>query len=305
MARIAQIIDTIKDAWGDDWDVREYRQTAHDFEIAFGWPYGSPRGKGGSGGVKVIVTPDLLDHFETYRLSPINLALPIGNTTIKRIRRLLGHHRQIDRAAWWEERIADLADLTLDQFAARHGVSVGAAANARHALFGHTLRPAGWWRQKDMAEILLSATPRSDIADTLGISVGSVGRLRWCLMSAQKMRPRKKRVEPSSTRPYGWSKEFLASMEKLITEGRTAVEVGRQVGVPVNQVRYAVKSGHLTSPGHKGQHQTPDMDRAIEMVRHGATYSEAARTYGFTSTGVASACKKVGVESHKAHFTRR
>lgn len=181
MARVAQIIDKIEDVWSDEWDVREYRPTTHGFAVAFGWPNGVPRGAGGAGGPRVIVSPQLAQHFEAHRLAPINLALPIGNNTIKRIRRLMGHHRHIDGAAWWEQRVADLADLTIDQFAKRHGVSTGAAANARHAFFGHKLRPAGWWQQEDVRAVLSSDLPRSEIADALDVSVGSVGRLRWQL----------------------------------------------------------------------------------------------------------------------------
>lgn len=304
MARHATVIGEIADVWGDVWDVREYRPTPHGFPVAFGWPNGIPRGAGGSGGPRVIVTTELARHFEAHRLAPIHLAVPIGNTAVKRIRRLLGHHRQIDSAAWWEDRSSDLADLTIDQFAKRHSVSMGAVANARHALFGHNLRPAGWWRQKDIVTILLSDAPRSDIADALEISVGSVGRLRWWLTSGRKP-PRKKKILRSNTRPYGWTKEFLVAMERMIDEGMTAVEVSRQVGVTADQVRYAVRKGHLPTPGSKGPIQSVEMGKAVEMVRRGATYTEAARTFGFTATGVTAACKKAGVESPLAHFVRR
>lgn len=36
-------------------------------------------------------------------------ALPLGNTAIKRLRALLGHHWRIDRAAWWHRRATYLA----------------------------------------------------------------------------------------------------------------------------------------------------------------------------------------------------
>lgn len=132
---------------------------------------------------RVIVTPALLRHLERHRQRPAALALPIGHTAITRLRRLLGHHRQMDAAAWWDERADDLADLTIEAFAAAHGRSVGAIVNARHALFGRRLRPAGWWRAPDVVEVLLADRPRADIADALGISVGSVGRLRHCCRS--------------------------------------------------------------------------------------------------------------------------
>jgi hypothetical protein len=293
MARVALIIDKIEDAWGDEWDVREYRTTDHAFPVSLGWPHGHPRGRGG-GGVRVIVTPQLAHHFEEHRLAPGELALPIGNSTIKRIRRLLGHHRQIDRAAWWEERVSDLTDLTIDEFTQKHSVSAGAVANARHALFGHKLRPAGWWQQKDVADILMGDAPRSDIADLLEISVGSVGRLRWML---QKKPVRPKRRWLADGRPYGWSEEFIAMMKGLINDGLAAVDIGRRMGVPAKQILYASQRGYLPRPARKVRPAAPGMDRAVEIVESGTTYTEAARASGFSITNVSKACRKAGIES--------
>lgn len=159
--------------------MREYRETKHGFRVAIGWPEGR-RGKG-AGGVRTILTAELVIYLESHRDRPLNISLPIGNTTIKRLRKVLGHHWQIDRAAWWEARTDDLSDMTIQQFSEKHQVSVGAVVNARHALLGPSLRPAGWWRAPDVAEILRGDRSRAEIADELGISIGSVGRLRWSL----------------------------------------------------------------------------------------------------------------------------
>lgn len=172
---------TVTDYCGDAWDVTEARSTPHGFDVLLGYPSGLPRGRGGTGGKRVILTPELAQHLERFRERPSLSGLPVGFGVIKRLRKLLGHHRYLDRRAWWEERVDDLADLTLEAFAERHRVSVAAAANARLALFGPRLRPAGWWRAPDVAEIILSDRPRSEIAEALGLSVGSVGRLRYVL----------------------------------------------------------------------------------------------------------------------------
>lgn len=179
MARVATLIGHAVDYWGDTWDVRESRDTPHGWPVLLGWPAGVPRGRGGAGGPTVIVTPELAAYFEGlrgFRRPPIGL--PVGRSAIKRIRRLLAIDSALDRAAWWEDRADDLADLTIDRFAARHGVSTGAAAMARLALLGPTLRPAGWWRAADVAAELLADRPRAAIADSLNISVGAVRRLR-------------------------------------------------------------------------------------------------------------------------------
>ena len=181
LARQATIIDQMTDAFGDEWDVREYRATQHDFVIAFGWPADQLRGAGQAGGPRVIMSEDLVIYLASLRDRPKDIRLPIGRTTLKRLRRILGHHWQIDRATWWESRTEDLSDLTIEQFCALHEVSAGAVVNARHALFGPHLRPAEWWRAPDVADIILADKPRADIASDLGISIGSVGRLRYML----------------------------------------------------------------------------------------------------------------------------
>lgn len=176
MAGRARDEGRVRDTWGDLWAVREARATQHGFDLLLGRPLAIPRGQ-----ACVIMTEPLRDYLEAQRDTPGSIALPLGNTAIKRLRRLLGHHWQIDRAAWWHRRSADLADLTIEAFAARHSVSAGAIVNARHALLGPTLRPAGWWRAPDVAALILADRPRAEIAESLGISVGAVGRLRWHL----------------------------------------------------------------------------------------------------------------------------
>ncbi len=186
MARQAVILATAEDVDGALWDIREARPTPHGFDVQMGWPHGDIRGRGGSGGPRVVLTAPLAAYLEVMRERPVRIALPIGRGAVKRLRRLLGHHAQIDRAAWWEARADDLAEMTIERFAARHEVSVGAVVQARHALFGPTLRPAGWWRAPDVAALILADRPRVEIADQLGISLGSVGRLRWALASERK-----------------------------------------------------------------------------------------------------------------------
>ncbi len=178
VARAAIIIGHAVDVWDGAWAIREARPTELGFDVLFGWPDEERRGRGGAGGPRVIVSAPLAAYMETIRSAPGAHRLPIGNTSVRRIRRLLGHHRQIDRAAWWEERADDLCDLTITEFAAKHAVSVGAVVNARHALLGPTLRPARWWRAEDIAALLLRGAPISSIADDLDLSAGSVRRLR-------------------------------------------------------------------------------------------------------------------------------
>lgn len=169
---------TVLDIWGDAWAVREARGTPLGWDVLLGRP-AADRSRGGPA---VILTPALGAYLEAQRHTPREalVALPIGATALKRLRRLLGHHWRHDRAAWWLERLPDLADLTGAEFAARHGVSEGAASEWRALLLGPRLRPAGWWREPDTAEIIMTWAT-APAADALDLAAVSVRRLRALL----------------------------------------------------------------------------------------------------------------------------
>jgi hypothetical protein len=184
MARQATLIGTATDFWGDGWDVRESRETAHGFELLFGWPDGC-RGKG-FGGPRLIATKELNGYFIEHALDRDGSIydLPAGRTAIKRIRQLLGHNLYTQSAAWWEDRIDDLSDLSGGEFARKHSVDESTVSEWRKALLGvKRLREPMWWKHEGAASILGSDLPRSFVAQVLDISVGSVGRLRWRIRS--------------------------------------------------------------------------------------------------------------------------
>lgn len=187
--RRAKIIGRAVDAWGDPWDVREARKTNFGFDVLLGWPAGTPRGRGGSGGIRVIVTPDLASWLNALRGTRAPVVLPIGATAIKRIRRLLGYDGVLDRSDWWEMRSEDLADMTLAAFCKKHSVSMGAASQARTVMYGPALRPVGWWRADDIAALLTSEQPVAVIADQLQISASGARRLRATLRHEIIARP--------------------------------------------------------------------------------------------------------------------
>lgn len=129
MGRKAQVIGQATDAQGAVWDVRERRASGHGWDILIGWPHGEPRGRG-CGGVKAILTAELARYLIDTR--PRDVALPIGLTTIKRLRHDLGLSWSWD--AWWQDRATDLQSMTLEQFCARHGCSIGAASQRRQQM---------------------------------------------------------------------------------------------------------------------------------------------------------------------------
>jgi hypothetical protein len=179
MSREAIIIGSVKDFWGDEWDVRETRPTTHGFDLCFGWPSGC-RGKG-FGGPGLICTTALNDYFKTHALDRNGSIydLPAGRTTIKRVRLILGFNLYAESAVWWEERTEDLTDLPGVEFAKKHAVPASSVSIWRKRLIGKRLREPFWWRENAIAELLQSNLPRAFVAQKLAISVGSVGRLRW------------------------------------------------------------------------------------------------------------------------------
>lgn len=179
MARKATIIDVRDDALGDRWDVRESRPTDHGWPVLLGWPHGLRRGQAQWGGVRVIVTDRLATYLRNTRLRDI--VLPIGLTTTKRLRKVLGLHWRGERRAWWEARVDALASMRLEEFSAAYHISPARVSQVYKLFFGNRIRRKNWWRAKYPSSLLLSDLPRIYVADALGISVGAVGRLRWVL----------------------------------------------------------------------------------------------------------------------------
>lgn len=134
MARQATIIGQAEDITGEVWDVRESRPTPHGFAVLLGWPQSVQRGPGG-GSPRAILTPHLADYLAAHCHAPAAIDLPIGRTTVKRLRKALGQDWYLDNEQWWRDRKEDLLSMTLDDFCARHGKTPGAASRWR-AMFG-------------------------------------------------------------------------------------------------------------------------------------------------------------------------
>lgn len=119
-------IGNARDVFGDDWLVRERRDSGHGWLIEIGWPVASD----GPQGVQIICTNPLADYLRNTRLK--NVDLPIGKTAVKRLRKNLELYWSWDE--WWAKRKGDLRSMTLEAFCAKHGCSVGAASQRRSSL---------------------------------------------------------------------------------------------------------------------------------------------------------------------------
>jgi hypothetical protein len=179
----------VLDAWNDIWLVQQTRQTDYDFVIYLG----RPREMTGPMGAEVIITPDLASHFERCRRNPGKMGLPLGETVIKRIRGVLGHHRYQDAEIWWLDRLTDLREMTGADFCARHRVSLSAVIQARqHYGLAHHLRDKHWWKEPKMRDLLMSKMPSAWIAQQVGLAAVTVRKYRSELASAgdnDTMRP--------------------------------------------------------------------------------------------------------------------
>lgn len=119
-------IDQIDDINDAPWLVREYRPTEHGFSLALGWPVDLA----GPANPRIIITAALAEYLQSVE-RPRDITLPIGRSTIKRLRAEL--ELRFDWDAWWARRAEDLHSMTLSAFCRRHHCSMGAASQRRAA----------------------------------------------------------------------------------------------------------------------------------------------------------------------------
>lgn len=190
MARRAKIIGTLIDVYGDEWDLREWIPTDHGWSLASGWPKGFPRGSGGVGGPRIILTKPLVDYLESvrYDLRPVQAArLPLKINRIKRLRLLLGHHQKKDRRSWWMDHADELGSMSHIEFAAKHGVSSSAVDLMHEVVFGAKKgRPDAWWKDPEVAELLRGKLPISFVADRLDRDCDATRKARRLLREWDK-----------------------------------------------------------------------------------------------------------------------
>jgi hypothetical protein len=173
---------TIRDHWGDRWTVWETRETDHGWPLHLGRPeYAGQR----RGGKCVILTTELVEYLIAVRHNLGSCRLPVGGTVVKRLRKILGLNSYEDKRQWWEDHADELAELSGENFARKHGYSEARASQMHTAIFGRRLREPGWWREEPAASLLRGDSPRQEVAEALDVSVGTVGRLRWVLRQGQ------------------------------------------------------------------------------------------------------------------------
>jgi DNA-binding XRE family transcriptional regulator len=315
MARKAQIIDVIADAFGDRYDVRNRKVSDAGVTIVTGWPHGTPRGRNGcAGGPRIILTPELCQWLELVNeehvarrttLATMAKDLGISKQPLLRLRSLLGLSWLESRHCWWAERAGDLATLAGPEFAARHGVSAAAATIMRQKVLGITRqRPDGWWREPWAVKLLLSDLPTAVVADNLGLAAVTVRKLAVAIqrdrgMTADEIKAAghvRNRAMHEDWRPSSKHlKSLILGASKPITkEHRRALRLSNMR--KHRAVYYARVDALATS-------SAPAIYRMIDLALEGRTSSEIAEAIDVAMSSIGRWADRIGLG--KLLFDRR
>jgi hypothetical protein len=166
----------VRDVHGENWDVRQILPTKHGFYLFFG----SPAGGTWRSNACIIATKELHNFWDSNRTRHDGLIydLPIGRSTVKRVRRRLQFNFLEDWSKFWQDRIDDLKTITAREFAAKHKVEQNVVKEMRFKILGRRARQIGWWREPRVLAILLAETTHRAAAEKLGIGTSQVFRLR-------------------------------------------------------------------------------------------------------------------------------
>jgi hypothetical protein len=172
----------ISDCFGRPWRVAETLPTVHGWTLYRGRPVRED-GSCVRQGATVIPTPELRDHLAATVETPYEVDLPISRPVVSRLRHALGLAWRAQRRQWWEERAADLEELTEDKFAARHGVAQSAVSVE---LKKRDRRRRSQRRLDDpgFAELLQLEISHAELARILRVSNPTAARWRAKLASA-------------------------------------------------------------------------------------------------------------------------
>jgi hypothetical protein len=162
------------------WRVDEVRQTAHGWAVYFGRPV-LPDGRcWEQRGNTVIVTAELRHHLAATVARPKSADLPLSGQTLAKLRRQLGLRWRDFRRKWCAERAEDLATLTEDAFAGKHGIRQSTVSMKLKAA-GRLRWPRRWDTEPATAALLASHRSHGGLARQLGVSATTFARWRKLL----------------------------------------------------------------------------------------------------------------------------
>lgn len=179
-------IATIADHAGRRWRVSDSQAVevlGVRLDLHRGWP---AEREGYKGAAQWIITPQLAAFYRSlagpHMLTEVlrDAGLPFSPERIYAHRKALGLHRLADTDRWWSDRADDLQQLTLAEFAAKHGVHKASAARRRVRL-GITReakpkRPRGWWKTAKIAAEFAAGDVK-ELAERYGLSAARISQI--------------------------------------------------------------------------------------------------------------------------------
>jgi hypothetical protein len=264
-----KILCVARDSTGDEWSVTEARPTSLGWPVMLGIPTVEVEARA-KGGPRVILTHKLLDYLLANRKTPgekIRAELGLSKNAITNLRRTAGINRYTDARNWWSERTDDLRTLTLEQFAAKHGVKVGITEHWRLELIGKTNRDHGWYLDPSAVDALGSDLPAADVGTFLGgIPAGSVSRIRSNLRG-RGLIPAvdKEEVRRKISEHRGGIRATKKTKERLLKFAKQKKSASHRIAI-ANALR-EYQAGQPKAPAIPGQKLwTPREDRILGQV---------------------------------------
>ena len=219
--------EQVHDVNGTPWEVHEARATKHGFDLLFGFIANSRlTGRAKQKKQRVIPTQPLVAYWDAHRCDqPAIFDLPVTREAVKLLRRELGFNFFKDRRALWQERTDDLKNLSMREFAQRYDVDQQIAEEWRLRIIGRIARPADWWKDPAVFDVLCSSLPIAQVAKKLGLSRRHAGQLR-----SRALLPDNPTV-PLWARPLPARWQTQAALEILRRSDVTSREIAAKLGI--------------------------------------------------------------------------
>ena len=214
-----KIVFQCADCFGRTWNVTQSIPTEHGWNLLAGYPVlnGAPI-QGIKGPPKTILTPELCAYLETFRMKRGKVRLPLGSTSICKLRRQLGMNYWNDCKKWWEE--TGSSDLFASSSQSSDSI----------------LKPGNltWTRDeiRQVRELLESGTGMSEIARLVGKKEKAVFHLR------QRLYGRKRRFWTTQEQ-----EKFLEAVQNKVPRAIIAEKLGRSLSSINHRLVMARKMG--------------------------------------------------------------
>lgn len=247
----------VEDCFGHLWNVVESRPTEHMWPVLFGYPVAMCGGKGRKGGAKIIITPELRDYLEAFRMHRAAIRLPLSQNAIHRLRNDLGMNYVRDRKQWWQKTKGDL-------------LPTDAPLPLSSLPDDDCLTPHKTWKKDELrllVEFVEEGKEVKEVARLLGKSERSVDNLRRRLFGVRKPQ-------------HAWPEQDKETLLRLRQEGCSAKEIAAALGRDMKAVQKKIS---VLAPRPDRQCHTwaeTEKEQLRELVTAGLSVEELMETMG-------------------------